>query len=261
MVTVIPYTKNREVIYDMLTRAKKFHCSVGGTYEFDVTDLLAKVRNAKHAGKEVSLMACMVKATSLVMERHPRFNHHMFHGLFGKKEVSFDHISCNMVVARQNDKGEKVIFPLILKNSHQMSLEEITKAIHHNRTADLETLPQIKAFEKMKRMPRFALRWFSYKVRSDPKFYEKYFGTFGLSSMVRRGWGATAGHSLSNTGSAFLPGTILERPTVVDGEIRIRKILFMMLLVDHYILDGMDMLEGMKTMYDLLAHPEMMGLD
>ena len=45
MAKIIPYTKNREVIYDLLTRAKKFHCSVGGTYEFDVTNLLEKVRD------------------------------------------------------------------------------------------------------------------------------------------------------------------------------------------------------------------------
>jgi pyruvate/2-oxoglutarate dehydrogenase complex dihydrolipoamide acyltransferase (E2) component len=261
MVKVVPYTKNRDVIYDMLTRAKKFHCSVGGTYEFDVTGLLDRIRAAKHAGKEVSLMACMVKATSLLMERHPRFNHHMFHGLFGKKEIAFDHISCNMVVARKNGAGERVIFPVILKNSHRMSLEEICRTIHHHRTADLESLPQIKEFNKLKKMPRIALRYFSYKTRSDPKFYERYFGTFGLSSMVRRGWGGTAGHSLSNTGSAFLPGTIMERPTVVDGEIRIRKILYMMLLVDHFILDGMDMLDGMKTMKILLERPEELGLD
>ncbi len=260
MVKVVPYTKNRDVIYDMLTRAKKFHCSVGGTYEFDVTTLLDRIRTAKHSGKDVSLMACMVKATSLLMERHPRFNHHMFHGLFRKKEIEFDHISCNMVVARKNSAGERIVFPLILKNAQKMSLEEINATIRHNRTADLESLPQMKAFEKMKRIPRVALRYFSYKVRSDPKFYERYFGTYGLSSMIRRGWGGTSAHSLSNTGSAFLPGTIMERATVVDGEIKIRKILFMLLLVDHFILDGMDALEGMKTMKTLLSKPEELGL-
>ena len=78
--------------------------------------------------------------------------------------------------------------------------------------------------------------------------------------MVRRGWGGVAGHSLSPTASAFLPGTISERQVVHDGEVTVRTIINMMVIVDHYILDGLDVVEGIGYLNRLLTNPEELGL-
>ena len=37
------FSKQRLVIYDLLNRAKNNHCTVTGTFEWDVTDTLARI--------------------------------------------------------------------------------------------------------------------------------------------------------------------------------------------------------------------------
>ncbi|MHC4830089.1 MAG: 2-oxo acid dehydrogenase subunit E2 [Planctomycetota bacterium] len=254
----VPFTKNRQVIYDMLTRARRFHCSVNGTYNFDVTETLQRLREARRAGRSVSFTALLVQATSQLLERYPRLNRHIFHGLFGRRRVvAFDHVSCTLIVQRSGPDGEAILFPLVLRDSNRMTLEEIYKTIQHHRTADLETLPQMVALERLKRLPGFVLRWISYKIRSDPRFYERYFGTYGLSSLMTMGWGLDSGATLANVCSTFLPATISERPVCRDGKVEPRRMLTMMCVFDHYILDGQEMTQAMKALRPMLESPSL----
>ena len=260
MTQIVPFTANRHAIYDLLTRAKRFHCSVGATFEFDVTDLLAAIKTTRQQGRPVNLTACLVRATGMVLEKYPRFNHHMFHGLLRKYEAAFDEISCTLVMARRDEQGERILFPVVVRRSNEMTLDEVGAFIKEHRQTPIAELPQMAAFRKLEGYPRLLLRWISYKARSDHRFYLKYFGTYGLSSLVKRGWGGVAGHSLANTAAAFLPGTITERPVVRNGEVTVRTIMNMMVIVDHYILDGLDVVEGIGYLNRLLTKPEQLGL-
>lgn len=260
MTRVLALTKNREAIYDLLTRAKRFHCPISGTFEYDVTDLLAAIESARAAGRRVGLAACLVRATSLVLERHPRLNRHLFHGLFRKYEVEFDEIACNLVVMRENERGERMLFPVVIPESNRRSLEEIEETIRRHKETPLDELPQMAAIRRMERLPRVALKYFSYKVRSDWRFYRRYFGTYGLSSLVARGWGGVAGHTVANTASTFFPGTIAERPCARDGQVMVRQVMHLMLVVDHYLVDGHDVLDAAKCLRDLLERPAAIGL-
>lgn len=259
---IVPFTKNREFIYDLLTRAKRFHCSVNGGFEFDVTDLLAAIAHGRQSGRPASLVAALVRATSLVLEKYPRFNHHLFHSLFGRKtEVEFDEISCTLVLMRKGEDRERMLFPVILRNSNRLSVEEVQAAIQHHKEAPLSELPQVAAIRRLERLPRLALKWFSYKARSDWRFYLQHFGTYGLSSMITRGWGGTSASVIANTASAFVPGTLSDRPVVRNGKIEVRQILGILLVVDHYLLDGTDAVLAMKYLRRLLEDPTQLGLE
>ena len=165
---VMPLTNNRFFLYEHLSRAKRFHCSVSGVYAFDVTDLLEGLQAAKAAGRQLSLVSLLVHATGLLMERYPRLNHHLFHGLFRKFEVDFGKISCTLIVHRRLEDGEDILFPVILESPHQRTPDDLYQEIRRFKTLPLSEVPQIAAFERVKTMPRLALRWFSYKARSDP---------------------------------------------------------------------------------------------
>ncbi len=261
MARVIPFTRNRQAIYDLLTRAKRFHCSISGVYEYDVTDLLAAIERGRAAGRRVGLMACLVKATSLVLERHPRLNHHLFHGLLRKYEVDFEEVSCNLVVEREAQDGERLLFPVVIRDSNRLPLEDIHGIIKHHKEAPLDSLPQVQAIRRLERLPRLLLRFASYRIRSDHRFYRRYFGTYGLSSLVRRGWGGVAGHAVANTAASFFPGTLVERPCVApDGAIRARTVLFVMVVVDHYLVDGAEVTEAMDSLRALVERPDNLGL-
>jgi pyruvate/2-oxoglutarate dehydrogenase complex dihydrolipoamide acyltransferase (E2) component len=256
----VPFTRNRQVIYDLMTRANRFHCPVSTCWEFDVGRLAQARREVRVDGRALSMVACVVKATGLLLEKHPKFNRHMFHGLFRKRLIEWDVITATLIVMRKGPEGERMLFPLLIERCNELSVIEIQEIIDRHRYGPLEDLPQVQAMERVKRLPRLALSWFSYKTRSDPRFYQRYFGTFGVSQMAAGSFGPLGGHTVANTGAAFLIGPLDDRPHVRRGELTVRKTLGMMLVADHYVLDGIDMLEGMRTLKKLLADPAALGV-
>lgn len=260
MARIVPFTKNREVVYDLLTRAKRFHCPVTTTWELDVEALEAARRRVRVNGRVLGLTACLARATALTVERHPKLNHHLFHGLLRKYEVAFEEIRCQLVIVRRTPSRERILLPLIIERANERSAVEIQEVVDHHRFAPLEELPQFAAFERLKRLPRFVLSWLSYKVRSDHRVYARYFGTYGLSTLTGRGVGPLATSTYANTCAAFVVGGVTERAQVRGGQVVAAKVLPVAFVTDHYLLDGLDMVEPMTTLRALLRDPTRLGL-
>lgn len=266
MTKILPFTKNRQIIYDFLMRAQRFHCTVSTIHEFDITKLLQARQRAEELGQSVSLNACLIRATSLVVEKYPRLNHHLFHGLFRKYEVKFDDICCNMIVLRRY-KGEMILLPVLITRSNELSLTQIEDVILYHSETPIEDIPQFNGIQKLKSLPEIGMRLFSYRCRSDYRFYRQYFGTYGYSSMIvedERSWHepriGMASRSVANACAAFQPTSVSEEPVVVDGEVVIGKILTMTFLADHYLIDGHYGMMAMRHLRHLLAEPKLLGL-
>lgn len=252
---LVPVTKNRWVVNDLLDRARTHHCSVSGTAEYDVTELRAALRQARRDGLAVSLTSYLVKATASLIAAQPELNQHLFVGLFGRRRiVRFEGIHCTLVVARRHE-GEQLLFPVLVRDADRLSLAEIEALIRHHKSAPLHELEPMKALERVKRMPWLGLRLFSYKARSDPAFYLKYFGTYGLSSLVRMNGHGTAGATLANTAVAFLPGSLRTLPRIVDGEVVPREVLGVGFVFDHLLFDGVAMLRAVEGLARYLEDP------
>lgn len=257
----VPFTRHREVVYDLLTRAKRFHCPITSCWEFEVSALEAARRRTRVDGRPVGLAACLVRATGLTVAAHPRLNHHLFHGLLRKREVAFSEARCQLVVVRRGPAGERILLPLIVERADAACPREVQRAIDHHRRAPLEDLPQFRAFEQLKRLPRLALRYLSFKVRSDPRVYARYFGSYGLSAIAARGASAHSLHAVANTGASFLIGGVQDRPVVRDGQVVPGRVLTVACVIDHFLLDGLDVLEAMTTLRRALADPTRLGLE
>ena len=54
---------------------------------------------------------------------------------------------------------------------------------------------------------------------------------------------------------------IIERPIVINGEIKIRPIMYLALSYDHRIIDGKDSVSFLKTLKDNLEDPRKLFLD
>ena len=259
MFTSKGFSKQRLVVYDLLNRAKRHHCSVTGAFEWDVTDTLARISARQETGDPISLTSFMVKATATILERHPRLNDRVFYGLRGPRRVRFDEISCNLVLLREKSDGSQLIMPVVLRHVDRLSIEEISQEIHDLQTQPLEALAPMKMRSKLKRVPRMALRLFDYKVRTDPGFYEKRFGTYALSALLHHGSGAIGGTPVT-TQTCFYPTNIQERPVVRDGEIVIRQMMLFGLAVDHFIVDGLESLNAARELKTLIENPnELLG--
>lgn len=254
----IPFTANREFIADQLARMTRFHCPVTLVYELDMTETLPALEKARADGAEVSLTALFVKATGLVLERHPRLNRHVFHRWFRRLETTFDEVSCTLVIRRESPGGEEVLFPVLIRKPDQLSIPEIHRIIRHHKQEALERLPQMAAIRGIQRMSWLGRKYFSYKARSDPRFYARYYGSYGLSVNVSRDWGPVAGGGVANTGIAFMPGVIRDLPRVVAGEIRVRRILNLGVILDHFLLDGADVARAMASLRSLVESPTLL---
>ena len=259
MFTSEAFSKQRLVVYDLLNRAKRHHCTVTGAFEWDVTDTLDRISALQASGDPISLTSFMVKATATILERHPRLNDRVFYGMRGPRRVRFDEISCNLVLLREGQAGQQLIMPVVLRHVNRRTIHEISQEIHELQTQPLEALAPMKMRSKLKRVPRMALRFFDYKVRTDPGFYEKRFGTYALSALLHHDSGAIGGTPVT-TQTCFYPTNIQQRPVVRDGEIVIRQMMLFGLAVDHFIVDGLESLTAARELKTLIEDPsELLG--
>lgn len=266
MAKVVPFTKNRQAIYDLLNRAQRYHCTCATIHEFDIARLLEARERTGLAGRRVSLDACLIKATSLVIEKYPRLNHHLFHGLVRKYEVVFDDISCNLVMLRRY-KGEMILLPIVIERSNTLSLAQIDDVITYHVETPIDELAQVSGIQRLKKLPRLGMRLFSYRCRSDHKFYRRYFGTYGYSPLIpedeavwRESRLGLVSRSVANTCAAFHPTAISEEPVVINGKITSRKTLTITFLADHYLIDGHYGMMAMRYLRRLLMQPSTLGL-
>jgi pyruvate/2-oxoglutarate dehydrogenase complex dihydrolipoamide acyltransferase (E2) component len=264
-----PMGASRRAVNALLGRARRFHCSVSGAAEYDVTDLLERLRADRAAGRDVSLTAVLVKATGKLLEEQPALNRHLFTGLFGRRRiVEFRQIHCTLAVARDEAGAEgasperrhdrELLVPLLLRDVNLRAPEAIEAEIRRAKAQALTELEPVKALSRLGRLPDLALDLFSYKARSDPDFYLRHFGTYGLSSLVRRDGHGISLSALANTGVAFLPGSIRRLPRYVGDELAPRQILSFAIVFDHYLFDGREMLAATERLGALLETPELL---
>lgn len=252
---LVPITKHRQVVNDLLDRARVHHASVSATAEYDVTDLRDRLRQARRAGAAVSLASWLVKATASLIREQPELNQHLFVRWWGaRRVVRFDDIHCTLIVARRHE-GHDLLFPVVVRHADRLSVAEIEGVIHHHKTAPLAELEPMKALERVKRTPWIGLKLFSLRARSDPDFYLRTFGTYGLSSLIRQNGHGVAGATLANTGVAFLPGTLRQLPRVVDGQVVARDVLTVGFVFDHYLFDGIAMVRAVEGFAAYLERP------
>ena len=179
----------------------------------------------KRYGTELGFMSFFVKACIVALKYFPAVN----------AEISGDEIVYknyyNISFAVGTEKG--LVVP-VLKNADELSFADIEKNI----------------------------KTISEKARDGKLNIEDLQGgTFTISN------GGVYGSMLS-TPILNLPQSgvlgmhnIVERPTVVDGEIKIRPIMYLVLSYDHRIIDGKDSVSFLKTVKENLENPGKLFLE
>jgi hypothetical protein len=121
--------------------------------------------------------------------------------------------------------------------------------------------------QRLKKLPRPALRAFSFLCRSHHGFYRRHFGTYGVSPLLQENEAGVIDSGIgvptsihANTCAAFLPASVADQPRVVAGEIVVRKVLTLLLALDHFLVDGHDGFLAVRHLEKLLAEPARLGL-
>ena len=244
----------RQVVYDVVNRAKQNHASLTASFEWDVTDTVARIAADKAAGRDVGMAAFMVKAMSLAIAEHPVLNRRLFKGWFGHKLVEWDEISCNLIVERDGGPGEPVVFPAVLRHTDQLTVDAIHQRIRTLKQQPLEELDAVKGHKRLARMPRLGLWLLNWLATHRPGFFIKHFGTFNMSGMIHEGSGGL-GASVLTTSTTVYPTDIRDKPLVVDGEIVVRTTMLVMFAFDHFTVDGMQAYRASRALQRFVEDP------
>ncbi|MAX66346.1 MAG: dihydrolipoyllysine-residue succinyltransferase [Halobacteriovoraceae bacterium] len=223
-------TRLRKTIAKRLTEAKNSTAMLTTFNEVDmqpVMDLRKKYQDefVKKHGIKLGFMSLFTKACTIAMKKHPLVNAQ----IEGEELLIPEYVDTGIAVS--SDKG--LVVP-VLRNSEAMSLAQI----------ELE-------------IKRLATKARDGKLTVD----EMSGGTFTITN------GGVFGSMLStpilNIPQSAILGmhNIVQRPWVVNGEIKIRPIMYVALSYDHRVIDGKDSVGFLKTVKELLEDPARMILD
>ena len=233
----IPLAGMRKVIAERMVAAKSTAAHTYAFFEIDISKLVAAhqtmLGRAESIGAKVSLIALQVKALALACRHVPICN-----ATVGDDAITvWDNVNVGVAVALPG-KGEYdsgLVVPVV-RDAHAKSVLEIDA--------------EVKALVGKAR-------------KGELSAAEMADGTITLSSTGGFAAGSWAVSTpLLNLPQVvnFQPGTPLDKPVVVDGQVVVRTMLPCGLSFDHRAMDGEPVARFVQKLIDLLGHPELMLL-
>ena len=247
--------RSRIATFDVYSIALSKH-HISAMLEFDVTDSRRKLQELRRGGIRVSFNAWLIKSISHVLEQHKAAAAYLFNK---RKLIIFDEINISFMVEKKME-DKKVPIALLIEKTHEKSAAEITAEIEEAKNRDLSN-KEILLHKKTSRteniyfyLPGFLRRSLWKILLANPRFAFRRMGNVVITSVgmmgTIKGWFLHKSvHPLS-----IGIGSILKKPVVIDGQIKVREILHMTLLCDHDVLDGAPMV---KFLNDLTRYIEM----
>jgi pyruvate dehydrogenase E2 component (dihydrolipoamide acetyltransferase) len=192
--------------------------------ELDTTEVLSFLKNARKAfsekeGTKLSFTTLLVKITALAIQKHPLINS----SLQGN-EIIF-HTDINVGIAVALDDG--LIVPVI-KNAGQLPLKEL------NKTA-LDLIVRARSGKLM------------------PDEYSG--GTFTISNLGMYPVDFSTPIINQPESGILGVGRTVEKPVVLDGEIKVRSMTGFSLTLDHRNIDGAEGAKFLATFNEFLENP------
>ena len=226
----VPMTRLRKKIAERMVQSKTEAAILTSFNEVDLTEVMAlrakyKEKFQKDHGVKLGFMSFFVKAAAEALKKFPVVNA----SVEGDDIVYHDY--CDVGVAVSTPRG--LMVP-VLRNVEHMSFAEVEQSIVDYATQAREGTISFDALQG---------------------------GTFTVTN------GGTFGSLIStpiiNPPQSAILGmhNILQRPMVVDGEIKARPMMYIALSYDHRIIDGRDAVLFLVTIKNLLEDPARLMLN
>lgn len=172
-----------------------------------------------------------------------------------RKVTTFDDIKISIVVEKELD-NTKVPIPLDIDKTDKKEISAIAKEIENAKNTqfsskDIVLNKNTKKYEAVYYMlPGFLRRLVWKLMLNNPKIAYKKMGNVVVSSVGMmghvKGWFIQhAVHPIS-----FGIGSILEKPAMHNGNILIREILNITILINHDVIDGVPMTKFIQELTD-----------
>lgn len=231
---IVPMTPIRARIAERLVEAQQTAALLTTINEIDMTAAMAlrsEFQDAftKKHGVRLGFTSFFVKAAVIALREFPGVNAHIVDGEHGKQIVY--HNYCDIGIAVGGGRG--LVVP-ILRNAEQMSFAEIEKNV-----SDMAGRAQ----------------------KNQIRLEELQGGTFTISN------GGVYGSLLStpivNPPQSGILGlhAIQDRPVAINGEVVVRKMMYVALTYDHRIVDGREAVTFLRTIKECVENPARMLID
>ncbi|MBD3350219.1 MAG: hypothetical protein GF364_01915 [Candidatus Lokiarchaeota archaeon] len=253
---MIPFSKMRQVVVDVLYHAKRRH-TVWGLFEVDVTEtrkILAEYKK-KHE-KSITLTAWMIFVISHALGKYPRMQA-IRKGR--NKLIIFDDVDINLIVER-TIKNKKIPTSYVLRAANRKSLAEINEELYEvkNVKGDNMALETKKSsagkLNTIANLPGFIRRLIFGYILRRPKLKKKFYGTVGITSVGMFGQGTHGGWPVQITphNISFALGALGRKPGIIGDKIAIREYLCITVAVDHDLIDGGPGTRFLKKLHTML---------
>ncbi len=234
---ILNYPLSRVATFDVGRIGKNKH-HIAGFMEIDVTLAKERISTLKRSGVEVGFNAWILRVIALTISQN-RYIHAINCGR--RKQIAFRDIDITVPIEKFVD-GVRVPIVTVVRNANKKSVTEIhteIQACKQNKEEPEGEEKMAKAVEKLfLRMPQ-KIRLFAWRLlHGNPFRIKKTFGTVVVTNVgtIKGLTGWFLPKSIHNL--CFVVGTTNKKPWVHKGNICIREILHMTMLVDHDVVDG-----------------------
>jgi pyruvate/2-oxoglutarate dehydrogenase complex dihydrolipoamide acyltransferase (E2) component len=241
--------KSRIATFDVFTIGLLQH-HISALLEFDVTEGRKKLRVLKRNGDKVSFTGWILKSIGKTLEKHPEAAAYLVNKC---KLITFNDINISIIVEK-NIGDKKVPIPLVIAKTNEKSISDITMEIENAKNQalsekDIVLSKQSKSYERLYyKLPAFLRSMVWIYLLKHPGTAFKKMGNVLVTSLGTmgkiNGWFIQKSvHPIS-----FGLGSVIEKAIVINGEIKIREILNVTILINHDVIDGAAMARFIKDL-------------
>lgn len=236
----------RRIVIDAGAAATRRH-AIPAWFTADVTDVLARLDR----DPDVSITTYVVSTVADAVARHPRM--HAIRDLLGNV-VTFDEVDVNVVVEVALD-GHSYPMNHVLRAADTRCADDLHSELHRIKAdpRHSETLRLTGVARWYVAMPAPVRRAMMSSLHRIPDLQRDLVGTVGVTSVGMHGRGAGVGFPFLLHTLDVLVGGMEDRATVaVDGRREVRKHLWMSMVADHDVVDGVPLTRFIADLRDHL---------
>jgi|GEM_PF-4150666 pyruvate/2-oxoglutarate dehydrogenase complex dihydrolipoamide acyltransferase (E2) component len=236
----------RRIVIDAGAAATRRH-AIPAWFTADVTDVVTRLAR----DPDLSITTYVVSTVAEVVARHPRL--HAIRDVLGNI-VTFDTVDVNVVVEVTHD-GHSYPLNHVLRAADTRPAVDLHHELHQVKAnpASTDTLRLTGLTRWYVTMPAPARRAMMRSLHRLPDLQRHLVGTVGVTSVGMHGRGAGTGFPFLLHTLDVLVGGLEDRATVDhDGRRGIRQHLWVSMVVDHDVVDGVPMTRFVADMRDQL---------
>ena len=211
--------------------------------DVDVTDIRQKLRYFRKEGRNISFFGFLLSAISKAIEDNIELNHIRC----GKKIFYFDEVDIDTAIELKHN-GISIPRKYVVRDAARKSMEEITLEIEKAKTnwkesgiAGEDDEWALRWIKLASMLPRWYLKFVFRHFSKNPFKIKQRFGTTYVTSVS--GFTDVSGFAIpyfegGNRPLAFAIGGIVNKPGVINSEIKIREYMSLTICINHDLVDG-----------------------